>query len=855
MKPIFFVLAFIGYSSTLHSQIEVERIMFDSLVTSSSNSYSTYHVGSNYDFIENRFHEPNSAYYANVKSGSDFFYKNLGNLTNIQDSNGVISINFWWAFNHPELKVTRPNWPHNWDHGFKLGLGNDSIQSYTFWPFFEQPWVEGWMVWLNEDSLASYWDDIYYGGNPGYYYLQNIFFRDTTLNPLSADRYWSNVHIEIKSGTDSSLFFVDGILLDSFTMPIDTISVHNLDEWLYVWSYDNIIDDLIIFDGKLTSFQIDSIANNFISDSITNINASKGSYWNYNDTLSFEVNLFNDSVFHDSLILIGERGYHWQVNLGNGWNTHSSFSSKISFFNSPNSLYTPQQLDGGQIRCIVSGYGLDTSQILSINRLCVDTIIEHSPLTIIVPLTNEPVILKTSDEVGNSTVKYWQYTQPGTQYWGYYGGYGMDTLLISNPAALNGFSFRKLILGGCENDTSESFTLYYNSSCHSNAYSLTYYYPEDTLLEGFWNFNQDTILIDETGNHCGALTDTLSHFVSDRDFSLSSSLKVIGGAVFSNPLDSSKLDSAFTINFWFRSDSIQSSSFDFLNIYSHSGKFNSIELRKTSSDLRVYQSSITASFAYAGSQIPGTWSMMTIKYLNDTISLYLDAALMSKTSFTLNISNDMYLSIPSNSSTHRIMDEMTLWYRALDIRDLRNIYEGCIVNEIYKQPVGALAYTNPGISSFVTESFLDTSTTFQWQMNSLGLSWVDLSDNFQFTGTNTDSLYISNITIGMNNYKFRCLVNGCLSDTSEQVSLTVIDGIGLNEVAGKENYLYPNPTDGLLYIDLESKVDYYVYNMIGNIIAEGITENVIDISRLPSGTYVVVIGIKNEYFNHIVQKL
>jgi hypothetical protein len=260
---------------------------------------------------------------------------------------------------------------------------------------------------------------------------------------------------------------------------------------------------------------------------------------------------------------------------------------------------------------------------------------------------------------------------------------------------------------------------------------------------------------------------------------------------------------------------------------------------------------------YNPTLVPNTWTMLSVTYKNDSITLFINGIEMAKTNHTLNFYDDMYLKIPNDNTgvTGRRLDEMTFWYKAIDSRSLRNMYEGCIINEVFQEPIGALAYTNPGIASFSLKAYEDPSTTYQWEMNSGGASWITLTDNFQFTGTDKDSLFISNITAPMNNYSFRCLLSGCLSDTSSIVSLTVIDGIGLDESLIIEGSFYPNPTSGLINLDVELEAEYYVYNINGQIVAKGKTEGQIDITNLPTGSYQLIITNEDGRSVHTIQKI
>lgn len=860
-------------SLTCNAQNFVERLNFDSTFTSSVNNYNSSFISSaTSTYIENRYHQKAKSWISQPASvnngGGTRLVKQIDDLTNLQDSNGVLSINFWWGINHPEAKKVYTYSNGITDDIIWLVIGNDTSSMVITNPWYQCSFMCG-------NNLVLLYDFDNTNAAPGTPNSIALFNRNSSLNPLNSDNYWINIHLKIKAGTDSSSVYMDGVLKSNFTASINDTNQSNKSEFLMLQMYSGIMDDLLIIDGELTSSQIDSISDLRTEDSIVSIIDSNGSFWNYNDTLTYEVKLFNDSIFHDSLILDGERGYHWQVNLGNGWVTHSTFERNIEFYNSANSLYTPQQLDGGQLRCIVSGYGLDTSDVLNITRTCADTIIEHSPLVIDIPL-NSSIHIETSDQLGVALTKKWQISNYSSQgiYWSDLtssncqncSGLNSDTLVLNTPAIYNGRKFRKII-SGCVDDTSDVFVLNLNNSCTNSQYSLPYYYPQDSLLTGYWNFDSDSIIQDETGNHCGIMTDSISSFINDRSSLSNSALQANGAVYFSNPFDSLKLSNEFTLNFWHRTDSIPIGNgigyVEYMHLYSPLNPFgNDGYIRvgrfwNNGFTIRQSPTGTILSAQYNPTLVPNTWTMLSVTYKNDSITLFINGIEMAKTNHTLNFYDDMYLKIPNENTgvTGRRLDEMTFWYRAIDSRSLRNIYEGCIINEVFQEPSGALAYTTPGIASFSLKAYEDPSTTYQWEMNSGGASWITLADNFQFNGTDKDSLFISNITAAMNNYSFRCLLNGCLSDTSSIVSLTVIDGIGIGESYNKEGSLYPNPTNGLIYIDQESRTEYFVYNLNGQLVAQGSTDSQIDITNLPAGIYQIVVAINDAITIHKIQKI
>ncbi len=90
--------------------------------------------------------------------------------------------------------------------------------------------------------------------------------------------------------------------------------------------------------------------------------------------------------------------------------------------------------------------------------------------------------------------------------------------------------------------------------------------------------------------------------------------------------------------------------------------------------------------------------------------------------------------------------------------------------------------TNAGNSTscFVAASGSPTSFTFNWQVNTGG-GWTSLSNNGNTTwstGGSTSTLTLSNTSLSMNGYQYRCIVsNGCSPDaTSSSTTLNVTSG-------------------------------------------------------------------------------
>lgn len=174
------------------------------------------------------------------------------------------------------------------------------------------------------------------------------------------------------------------------------------------------------------------------------------------------------------------------------------------------------------------------------------------------------------------------------------------------------------------------------------------------------------------------------------------------------------------------------------------------------------------------------------------------------------------------------------------------------LDSITSQPQSNTFYTVPG-SAYFKVDHTDTNATYQWQQN-VGTGWTNLSDFGFYTGTSTDSLQLNGITFAINGVGFRCLAQSCENDTSNIAILTVIDNVGIEE-SSKDLTVSPNPTEGLISVNLNSAAEYNVFNMTGQKVAEGKTEGKIDLTNLPSGTYQLILNTEEGIRTHSIQKL
>jgi uncharacterized delta-60 repeat protein len=139
------------------------------------------------------------------------------------------------------------------------------------------------------------------------------------------------------------------------------------------------------------------------------------------------------------------------------------------------------------------------------------------------------------------------------------------------------------------------------------------------------------------------------------------------------------------------------------------------------------------------------------------------------------------------------------------------------------------------------------SATYQWQKQGT-TTWENLTDAGQYSGTQTFNLTVSNVTMDNTFSKYRCAVtSGTCSDTSDIVNLTVEAVDNIDEVLAASGIsIYPNPSNGQLFIDLKDTklygLNYFITDLPGKKISSGTLQaktTTLHIEGLSQGIYLL----------------
>ena len=149
---------------------------------------------------------------------------------------------------------------------------------------------------------------------------------------------------------------------------------------------------------------------------------------------------------------------------------------------------------------------------------------------------------------------------------------------------------------------------------------------------------------------------------------------------------------------------------------------------------------------------------------------------------------------------------------------------------------------NTDSTAFFYVSSTNILTTYQWQTD-FGGGWENIIDGGQYTGSNKDTLFISDVTLANNNQNFRCIVGDapCLDTTV--IAILAVNEIqsGLNQQIKSAIKIYPNPATDQLFIEtsLEGNFEIEIFDARGKkIFNQSANSNItIPINNFSKGIY------------------
>jgi hypothetical protein len=383
------------------------------------------------------------------------------------------------------------------------------------------------------------------------------------------------------------------------------------------------------------------------------------------------------------------------------------------------------------------------------------------------------------------------------------------------------------------------------------------YVPTNGLV-GWWPFNGNAN--DESGNGNNGVVNGAVSLTTDREGNQN--------AAYSFPMNSSDyikinqnesfstFSNGFAISIWYLSFSsnpggrmINLGNTDACNIGFHALGFPNTGAVLVGSGCIGYgnwDNAIT-------NQSVNTWNnlIFTINFITDEWVIYHNSNVAASGSSTGSISLPLNLSsyafdigrktVSMFDSWNGKIDDIGIWNRALTPQEVTALYNGC-QQSILTQPQNQTASFNENVQFTAASS--DQSATYQWQTN-LGLGFQNLADAGQYSGSSTNTLNVSNVTLSNNNQQFRCIIaSGSCTDTSDVALLNVLDNVGLAEQNQMQLLVYPNPASSIITIENPQGLisNFVVVDAQGREVHSGTlnTATTLDLHAFPTGMYTIL---------------
>lgn len=146
----------------------------------------------------------------------------------------------------------------------------------------------------------------------------------------------------------------------------------------------------------------------------------------------------------------------------------------------------------------------------------------------------------------------------------------------------------------------------------------------------------------------------------------------------------------------------------------------------------------------------------------------------------------------------------------------------------------------------------NNSPTLAASANPATFQWVDCDDNYSpITGETSNEFTASS----NGNYAVIVTQNGCTDTTICEI----VGNIGLeNNMLENQVSLYPNPTNGDVYLDASKNIDFVkVYSVTGQLIFESTVNDknyFLNLKEEPNGIYMIQLGTPNEVITKRIVK-
>lgn len=181
---------------------------------------------------------------------------------------------------------------------------------------------------------------------------------------------------------------------------------------------------------------------------------------------------------------------------------------------------------------------------------------------------------------------------------------------------------------------------------------------------------------------------------------------------------------------------------------------------------------------------------------------------------------------------------------------LAKFANGCTMPKITLHPSNKTAIINSNTNFVIVAS--GNNILYQWQVNK-GNGFENLVDSGQFSGVNSDTLWVTNLTMANDSFIFRCIVSSGMCDTiSNNATLTIDNSTFVNQIS---NYLgvkvYPNPAGNVMVLETPTELmgkSFSIHDLQGRLLQTTVISKEqleVDLSNFNHGLYLLQINETN----------
>ncbi|TAG99715.1 MAG: hypothetical protein EAZ17_07200, partial [Sphingobacteriales bacterium] len=135
---------------------------------------------------------------------------------------------------------------------------------------------------------------------------------------------------------------------------------------------------------------------------------------------------------------------------------------------------------------------------------------------------------------------------------------------------------------------------------------------------------------------------------------------------------------------------------------------------------------------------------------------------------------------------------------------------------INTQPPAAVAVCN-GQGTSVTVAASGTALTYQWQLSTDGgVTYTNLANAGIYSNVNTAAMSIASTTAAMNNYKYRCLLNGSCTPAAQSLVTTLAVNTPVALVASPVNYTICENSNASFTVNVTGTAPTYQWQVSTN---------------------------------------